>query len=54
MKITQIIHEMKFRTTLFFLSIFFAFAAKAQNGNADIKSDTSKYKFMAVSDIGLA
>jgi hypothetical protein len=32
--------------------MFFALAAKAQSGNADIKCDTSKFKFRAVSEIG--
>ena len=52
MKKVQIYHRMKFRTFLVLLSIFFAVATKAQNSNAVIKSDTSKFKFRAVSEIG--
>lgn len=43
---------MRLRTTFAFLSLFFSVAVNAQNGNADIKSDTSKFKFRAVSEIG--
>ena len=34
--------------------LFFALAAKSQSGNVDIKCDTLKFKFRAVSEIGFA
>ena len=45
---------MKFRILLTTLSLFFALALRAQSGNADIKCDTSKFKFRAVAEIGFA
>ena len=44
--------RMKLRTSLTLLSLFFALAAKTQSENADIKCDTSKFKFRAVSEVG--
>ena len=43
---------MKLKFSLTIVYLFLAFAAKAQSGNADIKCDTSKFKFRAVSEIG--
>lgn len=54
MKKTQVDYAMKFRISLLLFSIFFGVAAKAQIVNADIKSDTAKFKFRAVSEIGFA
>jgi hypothetical protein len=43
---------MKIRIAVTVLSMFFYLAVKAQSGNADLKCDTSKFKFRAVSEIG--
>ena len=43
---------MKLRISLTIMSLFSALAAEAQSGNADIKCDTSKFKFRAVTEIG--
>jgi hypothetical protein len=43
---------MKLRIYLSILSLFFALAVKAQSGNIDVKCDTSKFKFRAVSEVG--
>jgi len=43
---------MKLRIPLTILSLFLALAAKAQSGNIDMKCDTSKFKFLAVAEIG--
>ena len=45
---------MKLRTCLAIVYLFLAISAKAQSGNSDIKCDTSKFKFRAVSEIGFA
>jgi hypothetical protein len=45
---------MKLKFSLAFLYFLLALVAKAQNENADIKCDTSKFKFRAVAEIGFA
>jgi len=45
---------MKLRISLTIMSLLFALAADAQSGNANIKCDTSKFKFRAVAEIGFA
>lgn len=52
MKKSFFFNRLRLRTTLAFLSLFFSLAVISQNGNAEIKSDTSKFKFRAVSEIG--
>ena len=43
---------MKIGISVAILSLFFALAVKAQSENVDVKCDTSKFKFRAVSEIG--
>lgn len=54
MKKSYFLDALRLRTTLAFLSLFFSVAVNAQNGKTEIKSDTSKFKFRAVSEIGFA
>jgi hypothetical protein len=43
---------MKIGISVAILSLFFALSVKAQSGNADVKCDSSKFKFRVVSEIG--
>lgn len=52
MKKPHFFNALNLRTSLAIFSLFFAIGAKAQTGNVEIKSDTSKFKFRAVSEIG--
>jgi hypothetical protein len=52
MKKSFFLNRLRLGTSLAFLSLFFSVAVNAQNENSDIKSDTSKFKFRAVSEIG--
>jgi len=54
MKRSYFLDTLRLITTLAFLSLFFSVAVNAQNGKTEIKSDTSKFKFRAVSEIGFA
>jgi hypothetical protein len=52
MKKSHFFNTLNLRTSITLISLFFTMAVKAQYGNADIKSDTSKFNFRAVSEIG--
>jgi len=54
MKKSYFLDALRLITSLAFLTLFFAVALQAQIRNKDINSDTSKFKFRVVSEIGFA